>query len=328
MFTAPLATQPEAGLSKVVLKTSGVEASQRITHDDVALVDVATAYSGVVNDSVVVDQDLPLDAPTAPKKRLRKWADMNQLNSKSRSTRLPEVIRVSAPKAESEAEANIDILRMFCVLKQHQKKLYKKVFGAYDVDGCGLINLEQTVSGLMSANENVLGIKEVDFVIRVLESFNSHGGNSKNSEKRPMIDFETFAIMAAMSEKVQALDISIRTHIDQIDFMLLEKQVARAKELFQLYSHDGVSIDREQLKLMLNAGRVLEYDIALSLLPPDGARVLKLIDYLTYIPLFANIHKDIWDNPLKSYTERRSLIAETVSEEYQEEKIELSDPSR
>ncbi|GAB1609085.1 hypothetical protein Ahia01_001193900 [Argonauta hians] len=118
------------------------------------------------------------------------------------------------------------------------------------------------------------------------------------------INFKTFSILAALSEKVSQLEPLIQNIQDQSSYAAFDIKLKRSKELFQLLSADtllpGDVTTSTAIYFELVAGRMNPEETAMILakLSRPSVGFIHFFDYLTYLPFFIKVHQTIIDNPL------------------------------
>lgn len=112
-------------------------------------------------------------------------------------------------------------------------------------------------------------------------------------------DFKLFAILAALSQKITALEDWMKTLMASIDFKFLEMKLFMCKSLWECnVDPETNSIPLNQLCVELRAGGV-RYEHELEVREKlKHLKELDLLTFLAYIPLFIMLHESIVDNPL------------------------------
>lgn len=112
-------------------------------------------------------------------------------------------------------------------------------------------------------------------------------------------DFKLFSILAALSQRITAVDDWIKGLMDAIDFKLLEMKLFMCKSLWECnVDPETNKISLDQLCVELRAGGVsIQHEIEVRE-RLSHLQALDLFDFLTYIPLFIMLHESIVDNPL------------------------------
>lgn len=159
-----------------------------------------------------------------------------------------------------------------------------------DDNGVGWLEGEDVMIALWLVN-NKLTVAEEEYLYRVLELTGfkiTHGA-----------DFKMFSVLAALSQRISALDHWMKNLIGQMDFKALEMKMFKCKTLWECsVDKDTNSISIDQLCVELRAGGVSwehEMEVREKL---SHLHALDLLDFLTYVPLFIMIHESVVQNPL------------------------------
>ena len=201
----------------------------------------------------------------------------------------------------------LDFMWRYCIISEPKRKQYLQIFSALDVDRTGLLDTDSAVAGLKSVNNELISDDEINYVQTVMRVC-AHA--NKIDDVNVPCHFELFAIMAALSEQVHGLDEMVKDCIHQMDFEALEKKIVKSKDLFVLNADEYMEMHVDDLNVMLEAGRIEpeEKDVVIGALAKDDTTQLNFFDFVSYLPLFVNIHDDITKNTLKMT--RRSLMPE------------------
>eukprot|EP00794_Sanderia_malayensis_P012010 gene12010-13250_t len=122
--------------------------------------------------------------------------------------------------------------------------------------------------------------------------------------KDECLDFKAFAIVAALAERVQSLDKSIKNLLKDVDLTNLERKLDKCKELYRLLSQvcpsNGsklVSVD--DLSVELQAGGIKDdhQKSVIKKLDHHGQGFIDFLDFVLYVPLFLMIHDQIISQP-------------------------------
>jgi len=214
-----------------------------------------------------------------------------------------------------EVRAATDFLEKHCILPPEKNEHYRKLFHKVDDNESGTLDQMELTRALKTLNANLISDNEIDYTVRVLEMMGGAGIAAKNRETGLFeITFEQFAAIAALSEKVAALDKATKFTINDMDFDALETKMLKAKELFHLNDPKGEGeIPLDTIEVILKAGRIApehEEDV-MTKLEEKGFHTLSFLDFLAYVPLFVDIHDDINSNPTKS--EKRSAMQNVMA---------------
>ncbi|XP_022106904.1 mediator of DNA damage checkpoint protein 1-like [Acanthaster planci] len=183
----------------------------------------------------------------------------------------------------SRAATNDDFRRKQSVLYQQMNPVQN-----FEVD---VKDLEST---LKQVNSYLITEKECQYIYHVLDL-----------PQRHRIDFKLFSVVAALSEKVSRLEPFIRKLINKMNFEALEVKMQQAKELFFLLADeddeaDGGEVPIQNLVVELEAGGLKPEHVKLVVekFNREGKGTVDFLDFLTYIPLFIDIHENIISDPL------------------------------
>eukprot|EP00041_Stephanoeca_diplocostata_P029874 m.890207 g.890207 ORF g.890207 m.890207 type:complete len:536 (-) comp23649_c0_seq5:211-1818(-) len=227
-----------------------------------------------------------------------------QNTSQRRDNDLADV--VSEWQSAGDVPSALDILSHFCILPQWKRQNFGKVFSKLDGNK-GYLTTSEVAAGLHVVNNNLISDGEVEYVMQVLELLHAPQAPATNTASdaalgpEARVGAEVFAITAALSERVVALDPVVRNCISTMDFEALQKKMRWARALFVLNSTSQGRLPREELDIILQSGRfdAVSRDAVIEKLVHRTAGDVTFLDYLTYIPLFINIHNDINFNPFE-----------------------------
>ncbi|KAH9496220.1 potassium channel, sub T, member 2, partial [Bulinus truncatus] len=154
------------------------------------------------------------------------------------------------------------------------------------------MNLEEVEEALQQINHNLLTDKEFYFLYSVLDL-----------PRREKINFRLFTIIAALSEKVTQLDPVVRKLINKFDYNALDIKMEKCKELFELLESDHVpkgAAQASSLAVELTAGglRPEHTRYVMTKFNRDSKGFIDFLDFVTYVPLFVEIHQRIITDPL------------------------------
>ncbi|XP_074656117.1 uncharacterized protein LOC141909562 isoform X2 [Tubulanus polymorphus] len=177
--------------------------------------------------------------------------------------------------------------------KRKQSLLFQTLHPQPDYE----MNLSELEEALKIINHNLITENELKFVIHILQIPGRH-----------RINVKLFSAVAALSERVAQLDPIIKKLINKLDFEALDVKMERCKELFFLLDQEDVEVAPGKV-----AARSLGVELAAGGLSSDHTKyvVNKLnretkgevdfVDFLTYVPLFIEIHDRIISDPLSEY---------------------------
>ncbi|XP_055871663.1 uncharacterized protein LOC106067373 isoform X1 [Biomphalaria glabrata] len=172
--------------------------------------------------------------------------------------------------------------------RRQQSEMYNRLRPNPDLE----MNLEEVEEALQLINNHLLTDKEFYFLYSVL-----------NLPRRERINFRLFSIIAALSEKVTQLDPVIRKLINNFDYNALDIKMEKCKELFQLLESEHMPKGAAQaasLAVELTAGglRPEHTRYVMTKFNRDSKGYVDFLDFVTYVPLFVEIHKRIITDPL------------------------------
>ncbi|XP_071962209.1 uncharacterized protein [Antedon mediterranea] len=173
--------------------------------------------------------------------------------------------------------------------RRAQSGLYNKMNPLEEHD----MNISDIEPLLQQVNGQLITKKECQYVYHVL-----------NLPQRHKLNFKLFTVVAALSEKVSRLEPFVKKMINKMDFEALDVKMQRAKELFQLLEDEDdetypgeVTIDN--LSVELQAGGLSKDNIkfVVNKFGREGNGIVDFLDFLTYLPLFIDIHGNIINDP-------------------------------
>ncbi|ESO86074.1 hypothetical protein LOTGIDRAFT_235648 [Lottia gigantea] len=171
--------------------------------------------------------------------------------------------------------------------RRQQSVLYNTLRPTPDYE----IKLDNLRESLQQVNNHLLTDRECDFLYHVLDL-----------PGREKINFRLFSVVAALSEKVTQLDPMIRQLMNKHDYKALDIKMEKCRELFSFLQEDMESGDATSTSLILEltAGGLTHEHIhyVLSKFNREGRGLIDFMDFVTYIPLFVEIHQRIIKDPL------------------------------
>jgi hypothetical protein len=127
------------------------------------------------------------------------------------------------------------------------------------------------------------------------------------------IDFETFALTAALANRIVALDPYVRNCLNKTDYTALVKKKRTAIGLFKLDANVQCELSLDHLAIILDSGRVVnveKQEVIRRLSHDSSGNFITFLTYLAYLPLFLDIHDDIIGNTFRQA--RRSLVESDI----------------
>ncbi|XP_050393734.1 uncharacterized protein LOC126811836 isoform X1 [Patella vulgata] len=172
--------------------------------------------------------------------------------------------------------------------RRQQSELYNTLRPTPDYE----ITLDNLRESLQQVNNHLLTDKECEFIYQVLDL-----------PGRERINFRLFSVVAALSEKVTQLDPMIRRLMNKHDYKALDIKMEKCRELFS-FLEDDIAPPGEatatSLALELTAGGLTpeHTSYVLGKFNREGRGLIDFMDFVTYIPLFVEIHQRIIKDPL------------------------------
>ncbi|XP_053381809.1 uncharacterized protein LOC123540018 [Mercenaria mercenaria] len=172
--------------------------------------------------------------------------------------------------------------------RRQQSRLYQKLHPDPDIE----MNTEEVETALQQINNKLLSEKEFQYIYFILDL-----------PKREKINFRLFSIIAALSEKVTQMDPVIRKLMNKVDYNALDIKMEKSKELFELLQDESQlpvgNAPAETLAVELTAGGLTpeHTNYVLSKFNREGRGFVDFLDFVTYVPLFIEIHKRIIEDP-------------------------------
>eukprot|EP00730_Choanoeca_flexa_P000877 TRINITY_DN10378_c0_g1_i1.p2 TRINITY_DN10378_c0_g1~~TRINITY_DN10378_c0_g1_i1.p2 ORF type:complete len:287 (+),score=41.96 TRINITY_DN10378_c0_g1_i1:1661-2521(+) len=190
----------------------------------------------------------------------------------------------------------LDYLSKYCILTPEQLRQYRLVFDSLDRSNSGELSHVEVEFGLKTVNKQIITRQELDYVSVVLEV-----------QQVRALNFRMFAVIAALSERVVGLDMLVKGLINAMDAHALATKLSKCKDLFYILDERRQgSVDVEDLGHELHAGRISEEheSIIIDKFTEDGKDEVDFLDFLTYIPLFLEIHDTINENPFENLRDK------------------------
>ena len=232
------------------------------------------------------EDDAADDDATRTKRKPERRKLMKMPSSKGR--RRPEVPSIKF--TEKKYPVPLDYLSRFCVLPDDKLHVFRQVFDAIDLDKDETVTMEELNFGVRSVNQSMITSKEAEYVNTVLEV-----------RLAPEIDFQCFAVICALSEKVVALDRFVKHKINKMNPEAMELKINGCKDMYYMLDEqqDGF-VEFEMLMREVRAGQITQEheDIIIDKFMENGKSHVDFLDFLTYIPLFMEIHDTINLSPL------------------------------
>ncbi|XP_046845530.1 uncharacterized protein LOC124439350 [Xenia sp. Carnegie-2017] len=201
-------------------------------------------------------------------------------------------------KTESELiEDRLDelgsFLEKYCILGQSELVTYKNIFDKFDQDNDGYLWPEEVLEALENVNAQLLSDSHLSYVVRVLEQC--------DCKSDVTIGFRLFSVIAALSRRISSLNERMKRIISKCDFKTIDCTLERLKMLFECYVNEHTKrISRNELWIGLAAGGLEKPEETIEEYF-SNKHSFDFLDFLTYLPLFQEIHGYVIDNPLSLF---------------------------
>jgi hypothetical protein len=129
-------------------------------------------------------------------------------------------------------------------------------------------------------NKDLMTEKQNDYVMGILGLIMDA---DRSSSRQNLIRFPLFCVLAALSERIVALEATVARCINKLDLTALKTKLMKARDMFMVNDHDGKGvITLDALRIELRAGRISEAheDEAIAELEQDGLSELNFMDFL------------------------------------------------
>ncbi|XP_063418312.1 uncharacterized protein LOC134701107 [Mytilus trossulus] len=184
--------------------------------------------------------------------------------------------------------------------RRQQSSLYRHLHPDPDIE----MNIEELEGALQVVNHNLISESEFDYIYQIL-----------NLPGRRKINFQLFTVIAALSEKISQMDPVIKkilikdnpeeTKKKRRSYDALDLKMETSKELFGLLAdgdyetNNNGNAKASQLAVELTAGGLDPECVGyvLSKFNRFGTGYIDFMDFVTYVPLFIEIHQKIVDDP-------------------------------
>ena len=190
----------------------------------------------------------------------------------------------------------LDYLGRYCILNAEQIAQYQVVFNNIDRNHDGLIEFDELDFGIKTVNRSLISAREQFYVTEILEV-----------DPTAQLNFRMFAVTAALSQRVVGLEPMVKRLIDKMNFESLRTKLQKSKELFYLLDERKEGVVRlDDLLIELKSGGLTpeHQELVIAKFSEKGREYIDFLDFLTYVPLFVEIHGNICDNPLDMSLER------------------------
>lgn len=214
-----------------------------------------------------------------------------------------------------ELEGEKNLLTLYCMevffteqndnhqpieFRRQQSALYRHLHPDPDIE----MNIEELEGALQVVNHNLISDSEFEYIYQIL-----------NLPGRRKINFQLFTVIAALSEKISQMDPVIKkilikdnpeeTKKKRRSYDALDLKMETSKELFGLLAdgdyetNNNGNAKASQLAVELTAGGLDPECVGyvLSKFNRFGTGYIDFMDFVTYVPLFIEIHQKIVDDP-------------------------------
>ncbi|XP_053138851.1 uncharacterized protein LOC128339263 [Hemicordylus capensis] len=224
------------------------------------------------------------------------WNKYKEINS--RLSELNETKRILEQKSrEAYLEAIVQNFKIPPERRRLQSALYCRLHPDKDL----ALDINDLEEALQDVNKCLVSPKEFSYIFHILELPGQY-----------RLNLELFCVVAALSEKITQLDPVIKRLLNKLDFEALSIRIEKAKQLWHLLqeneeekekqtnrrSQGSVRIRRLAVELAAGGYSWESINFALQKFNRTEAGVLSFLDFVTYIPLFVEIHEGIVQNPL------------------------------
>ncbi|CAI5770117.1 Hypothetical predicted protein [Podarcis lilfordi] len=224
-------------------------------------------------------------------------------------SRLSELSDTKRILEQKNKEAYLESIVQNSKIPPEERRLQSALYQRLHPDKDFVLDLNDLEQALQDVNKCLVSPKEFSYIFHILEL----------PGQQYRLNLELFCVVAALSEKVTQLDPVIKKLVNKLDFEALSVRIEKAKDLWHLLQDDeeekgrktnrttggSVSIRRLALELAAGGFSLEAINFALQKFNRGKAGVLSFLDFVTYIPLFVEIHEGIVQNPL-------SLVPNTV----------------
>ncbi|XP_033001308.1 uncharacterized protein LOC117044610 [Lacerta agilis] len=224
-------------------------------------------------------------------------------------SRLSELSDTKRILEQKNKEAYLESIVQNSKIPPEERRLQSALYRRLHPDKDFVLDLNDLEQALQDVNKCLVSPKEFSYIFHILEL----------PGQQYRLNLELFCVVAALSEKVTQLDPVIKKLVNKLDFEALSVRIEKAKDLWHLLQDDegekgrktnrmtggSVSIRRLALELAAGGFSLEAINFALQKFNRGKAGVLSFLDFVTYIPLFVEIHEGIVQNPL-------SLVPNTI----------------
>eukprot|EP00037_Helgoeca_nana_P020158 m.199005 g.199005 ORF g.199005 m.199005 type:complete len:366 (-) comp25158_c0_seq4:67-1164(-) len=223
-----------------------------------------------------------------------RYATLECKKEPKRQMKLAEILAISNP----EDTAVSTFLSRMCVLSESTIAGYRRVYDMLSKNRTATLNAPQLCSALQTVCQNKVLGGEMDFVVELLDLLKGDGPFA--SDPIQTVNFEQFMMAAALSESIVNLSPEVRKMINCDD---LAQQKSKAILMFFIDANEDCMLTLEDLSVLMDAGRIDEgqKQVVLGYLGEFGDSIT-FLQYLSHLPLFLQLHREIVENTLESGT--------------------------
>ena len=128
-------------------------------------------------------------------------------------------------------------------------------------------------------NKDLMTEKQNDYVMGILGLIM----DADKSNRSNLVRFPLFCVLAALSERIVALEATVARCINKLDLTALKTKLMKARDMFLVNDSDGKGvITLDALRIELRAGRISEVheNEAIAELEEEGLEELNFMDFL------------------------------------------------
>ncbi|XP_054831251.1 uncharacterized protein LOC129326929 isoform X3 [Eublepharis macularius] len=202
------------------------------------------------------------------------WSKSKEINS-----RLSELNQARTVLEHKNKEVNLEAIIQNSKVPPEERRLQSALYRRLHPDKDLALDLADLEEALQDVNKSLVSPKEFSYIFHILELPGQY-----------RLNLELFCVIAALSEKITQLDPVLKKLINKLDFEALSVRIEKAKELWHLLQEDKGEKERRTKRRSQRS--------ALKKFNRTDEDVLSFLDFVTYIPLFVEIHEGIVENPL------------------------------
>lgn len=171
-----------------------------------------------------------------------------------------------------------------------------------------VVSKEQLTTALRMVNSDLISPNQIKFCMLALDIV------VDTSMGQTVFNYRMFITIAALSERVTAMDEMLAGMLDSLDFRdarALKLKIMKGRQLFYLAEGAKTSgtMSFDELENICAAGNVdmAVADDLVQAVEEDGRPEIEFLDFLTYLPMFMQVQSDITNNPLGKVDTTRRL---------------------